>query len=69
MESDPYPMNEGLKEKRIMVVDDESDLTLLCKMLLEFHGFEVGTFNDPKLQTRLLRFGYSWHKIARYEWL
>jgi DNA-binding response OmpR family regulator len=41
-------MNEGTKGKRIMVVDDESDLTLFYKMSLEFHGFEVDTFNDPR---------------------
>jgi DNA-binding response OmpR family regulator len=40
-------MNEELKG-RIMVVDDESDLTLFYKMSLEFHGFEVDTFNDPR---------------------
>ena len=31
-----------------MVVDDESDLNLFYKMLLEFHGFKVDTFNDPR---------------------
>ncbi len=41
-------MNEGIKGKRIMVVDDESDLTLFYKMSLEFHGFEVDTFNDSR---------------------
>jgi DNA-binding response OmpR family regulator len=41
-------MNEGIKGKRIMVVDDESDLTLFYKMSLEFHGFEVDAFNDPR---------------------
>jgi DNA-binding response OmpR family regulator len=41
-------MNEGIKGKRIMVVDDEFDLTLFYKMLLEFHGFRVDTFNDPR---------------------
>jgi DNA-binding response OmpR family regulator len=48
MESDPYLMNDGIKGKRIMVVDDESDLTLFYKMLLEFHGFQVDSFNDPR---------------------
>jgi DNA-binding response OmpR family regulator len=37
-----------IKGKRIMVVDDESDLTLFYRMSLEYHGFEVETFNDPK---------------------
>jgi DNA-binding response OmpR family regulator len=41
-------INEGIKGKRIMVVDDESDLNLFYKMLLEFHGFKVDTFNDPR---------------------
>jgi DNA-binding response OmpR family regulator len=41
-------MNEGIKAKRIMVVDDEPDLTLFYRMSLEFHGFKVDTFNDAR---------------------
>ena len=41
-------MNEEIKMKRIMVVDDEPDLTLFYRMSLEYHGFEVETFNDPR---------------------
>jgi CheY-like chemotaxis protein len=41
-------MNEGIKGKRIMVVDDESDLTFFYRMSLEYHGVEVDTFNDPR---------------------
>jgi DNA-binding response OmpR family regulator len=41
-------MDEIIKGKRIMVVDDESDLTLFYRMSLEYHGFEVEAFNDPK---------------------
>jgi DNA-binding response OmpR family regulator len=41
-------MNEEIKRKRIMVVDDESDLTLFFSMSLEYHGFEVETFNDSR---------------------
>jgi DNA-binding response OmpR family regulator len=41
-------MNEEIKRKRVMVVDDESDLTLFYRMSLEYHGFEVETFNDPR---------------------
>ena len=48
MKSDRYPVIEGIKGKKIMVVDDEFDLTLFYKMLLEFHGFRVDTFNDPE---------------------
>src|SRR5687768_10322366 len=35
-------------QKRILVVDDEADLTLLCRLALEYHGFKVDTFNDPQ---------------------
>ncbi|MGH9926799.1 MAG: response regulator [Nitrososphaeraceae archaeon] len=31
-----------------MVVDDEHDLTLFYQMCLEYYGFEVETYNDPK---------------------
>jgi DNA-binding response OmpR family regulator len=40
-------MNDKIKRKRIMVVDDEHDLTLFYRMTLEYYGFEVETFNDP----------------------
>ncbi len=36
------------RQKRILVVDDEPDLTLLCKLALEYHGFNVDTNNDPQ---------------------
>ena len=36
------------KKRRILVVDDEPDMTLLFKMALESYGsFTVSTFNDP----------------------
>jgi DNA-binding response OmpR family regulator len=41
-------MKEKIKGKRIMVVDDESDLTLFYTMSLEYHGFEVEAFNNPR---------------------
>lgn len=41
-------MDEKIKRKRIMVVDDEPDLTLCYRLSLEYHGFEVETFNDPR---------------------
>jgi CheY-like chemotaxis protein len=38
------------KRKRILLVDDEPDLTLTLKMGLEDSGlFEVDAFNDPQL--------------------
>jgi DNA-binding response OmpR family regulator len=33
--------------KRILIVDDEPDLTLSLKMTLEENGFKVDTFTDP----------------------
>jgi DNA-binding response OmpR family regulator len=35
-------------QKNILVVDDEADLTMLCSLALEIHGFKVDTFNDPR---------------------
>ncbi len=37
---------EGLK--KILAVDDEADLTMLCRLALEYHEFKVDTFNDPQ---------------------
>jgi DNA-binding NtrC family response regulator len=34
---------------RILIVDDEPDLTLAFKLGLEDNGFEVDTFNDPHI--------------------
>ncbi len=34
--------------KKILVVDDEADLTMLYNLALEYHGFKVDTFNDPQ---------------------
>ena len=36
------------KQKKILAVDDEPDLTMLCSLALEYHGFKVDTFNDPQ---------------------
>ena len=33
---------------RILVVDDEPDLTKVSTLALEYHGFKVDTFNDPQ---------------------
>lgn len=36
------------RQKRILIVDDEPDLTRLCSLALEYHKFTVDTFNDSK---------------------
>ena len=41
--------SKRVKKKRVLVVDDEKDLNLLLKIVLEDNGFEVNTFNDPLL--------------------
>ena len=41
-------MNNKERRRRILAVDDEPDLTMLCRMSLEHYGFEVDTFNDPE---------------------
>jgi DNA-binding response OmpR family regulator len=36
------------QQKRLLVVDDEPDLTIICSLALEYYGFNVDTFNDSK---------------------
>jgi DNA-binding response OmpR family regulator len=45
-------------QKRILVVDDEPDLTMLCKLALEYHGFTVDTINDPQKALSNYKPGY-----------
>ena len=35
--------------RKILIVDDDIDLTSMFKMVLEMNGFEVDTYNDPLL--------------------
>lgn len=41
--------NSIISENRILLVDDESDLSTLFKLVLEGSGFSVDVFNDPIL--------------------
>jgi len=36
-------------KKRVLVVDDEKDITLVCTMILKDAEFEVDVFTDPVL--------------------
>jgi DNA-binding response OmpR family regulator len=45
MNSNHQKQQQG--QKKILAVDDEPDLTKLCSLALEYHGFKVDTFNDP----------------------
>ena len=40
------PHHQG--QKRILALDDEPDITRLCSLALEYHGFKVDTFNDSE---------------------
>jgi DNA-binding response OmpR family regulator len=42
--SQPFP-----EEKKVLVVNDEPDVTTMLKMTFERAGFRVDTFNDPVL--------------------
>jgi CheY-like chemotaxis protein len=46
MNSSHHKHQQG--QKKILAVDDEPDLTRLCSLALEYHGFMVDTFNDPQ---------------------
>jgi two-component system response regulator ChvI len=37
-----------MDSNRILVVDDEPDLTQVSTLALEYHGFKVDSFNDPQ---------------------
>jgi DNA-binding response OmpR family regulator len=45
-------------QKKILAVDDEPDLTRLCSLALEYHGFKVDTFNDPQEALSNYKQGY-----------
>ena len=42
-------MVQPMINKRVMIVDDESDVNLAIKMVLEESGFQVDSFTDPLL--------------------
>jgi len=35
--------------KRILIVDDDQDITMSLKVALEDYGFKVDSYNDPLL--------------------
>ena len=37
-----------MDNNRILVIDDEPDLTQVSTLALEYHGFKVESFNDPQ---------------------
>jgi CheY-like chemotaxis protein len=47
--------NNKSTKKRILVIDDEDDINLALKVVLENDGFEMTTFNDPLEALRNLK--------------
>ena len=50
-----------VRNKRILIVDDEKDITDTFKIGLEQEGFEVITYNDPELA--LSHFKENWFDL------
>ena len=40
--------NINNNNNRILIVDDEPDLTKICMLALEYYGYKVDAFNDPQ---------------------
>ena len=40
--------------KRILIVDDEKDVGMTLKLILENYGFDIDSFTDPAMALELL---------------
>jgi DNA-binding response OmpR family regulator len=50
---------------KILIVDDEEDITSSFKRILEIHGFEVDAYNDSMLA--LSKFRANYYDIALFD--
>lgn len=50
--------NKSTREKRILLVDNEPDVTYTIESVLEDNGFEVDSFNDPILACDTFKANY-----------
>ena len=41
-------MTDTANKAKILIVDDEKDITAILKSGLQEHGFSVDAFNDPR---------------------
>ena len=51
--------------RKILIVDDDLDLTSMFKMVLEMNGFEVDAYNDPLMA--LLQFKPNSYGMALFD--
>ena len=58
-------MKNKKNKGKILLVDDEDDITLSFKRILEIHGFDVDTFNDSSLA--LSKFKVNYYDIALFD--
>ena len=50
--------DDDKKDKRILLVDDEQDVTYTVKIVLENNGFLVDSYNDPTLALSNFKLGF-----------
>jgi DNA-binding response OmpR family regulator len=50
--------HDDKKNKRILLVDDEQDVTYTVKIVLENNGFLVDSYNDPTLALSNFKLGF-----------
>jgi DNA-binding response OmpR family regulator len=52
-------MNSGSRkqQKRILIIDDDPDVTLALSTALEQHGFKTDSYTDPVLASEIFRDG------------
>ena len=55
-------MKEQKSKTKVLIVDDEFDITLSFKRILEFKGFEVDAYNDPTVA--LAEFKSNYYDVA-----
>jgi PleD family two-component response regulator len=59
---DISPHHHSTKPRKILIVDDEPDITSTFDLILEMNGFEVDTYNDPSLALSNFKpNSYVWH--------
>jgi CheY-like chemotaxis protein len=49
------PISDHRRQKKVLFVDNEPDITTMLKMALEYAGFSVDVFNDPVLALKNFR--------------